>query len=85
MRALESAADTQGVVCPYAGETRLYIYPGYRMRVVDAIMTNFHLPRSTLLLLVAAYTGLEELKRIYRTAIEEDYRFYSFGDASLLL
>ena len=85
VRALESAADTQGVVCPYAGETRLYIYPGYRMRVVDAIMTNFHLPRSTLLLLVAAYTGLEELKRIYRTAIEEDYRFYSFGDASLLL
>ena len=85
VRALESAADTLGTVCPYAGETRLYIYPGYRMRVVDAIMTNFHLPRSTLLLLVAAYTGLEELQRIYRTAIEEDYRFYSFGDASLLL
>jgi len=85
VRALESAADTQDVVRPFSGETSLYIYPGYTFRVVDGIMTNFHLPRSTLLLLVAAYTGLAELKRIYRTAIEENYRFYSFGDASLLL
>ncbi len=85
VRALESAADTGGVVRPFSGETRLYIYPGYRFRVVDGIMTNFHLPRSTLLLLVAAFMGLNELKRMYRTAIEEDYRFYSFGDASLLL
>lgn len=85
VRALESAAAAQGVVQPFSGETRLYIYPGYTFRVVDGILTNFHLPRSTLLLLVAAYTGLAELKRIYRTAIEENYRFYSFGDASLLV
>lgn len=85
VRALESAADARGVIQPFSGETRLYIYPGYRFRVVDGIMTNFHLPRSTLLLLVSAFTGLAELKRIYRTAIEENYRFYSFGDASLLL
>ena len=85
VRALECAADARGVVKPYSGETRLYIYPGYTFRVVDGIMTNFHLPRSTLLLLVSAYTGLAELKRIYRTAIEEKYRFYSFGDASLLI
>ena len=85
VRALESAADSRGAVRPTSGETQLYIYPGYRFRVVDGIMTNFHLPRSTLLLLVAAYTGLNELKQIYRTAMEDDYRFYSFGDASLLL
>ena len=85
VRALESAAAARGEIQPFSGETRLYIYPGYRFRVVDGIMTNFHLPRSTLLLLVAAFTGLNELKRMYRTAIEEDYRFYSFGDASLLL
>ncbi len=85
MRALESAAAARGEIQPFSGETRLYVYPGYRFRVVDGIMTNFHLPRSTLLLLVAAFMGLDELKRMYRTAIEEDYRFYSFGDSSLLL
>lgn len=85
VRALESAVNAAGKIQPYTGETRLYIYPGYRFRVVDGMMTNFHLPRSTLLLLVSAYTGLAELKRIYGTAIEEKYRFYSFGDASLLL
>ena len=85
VRALESAAGAQGVITPFSGDTRLYIYPGYTFRVVDGIMTNFHLPRSTLLLLIAAFTGLDELKRIYGEAIEADYRFYSFGDASLLL
>lgn len=85
VRALESAVGPTGEIQAYAGETRLYIYPGYTFQVVDGIMTNFHLPRSTLLLLVSAFTGLAELKRIYRTAIEESYRFYSFGDASLLL
>lgn len=85
VRALESAANSQGAVRAFSGETGLYIYPGYRFRAVDGILTNFHLPRSTLLLLVAAFTGLDELKRIYRTAIAEEYRFYSFGDASLLL
>ena len=85
VRALESSADKEGVVQSYRAETGLYIHPGYQFRVVDGIMTNFHLPRSTLLLLVAAFTGLGELKRIYRIAMEEKYRFYSFGDASLLL
>ena len=85
VRALESAADAPGFVRPFSGDTQLYIYPGYRFRVVDGIMTNFHLPRSTLLLLIAAFTGLDELKRVYQTAIDENYRFYSFGDASLLL
>lgn len=85
VRALESAINDCGGARPLRGETRLFIYPGYRFRVVDGIVTNFHLPRSTLLLLVSAYTGLAELKRIYGTAIAENYRFYSFGDASLLL
>ncbi len=85
VRALESAVDAAGEIQPYTGQTRLYIYPGYRFSVVDGMMTNFHLPRSTLILLVAAFTGLAELKHIYATAIAENYRFYSFGDASLLL
>ena len=68
VRALESAVNAREAVQAYSGKTGLYIYPGYRFRVVDGIMTNFHLPRSTLLLLVAAFTGLEELKRIYRTS-----------------
>jgi len=85
VRALESAATEEGKVQPFAGEAGLYIYPGYQFRTLDGIITNFHLPRSTLLLLVAAFVGLAELKRIYAIAIAERYRFYSFGDASLLL
>jgi len=70
---------------PFSGWTDLFIYPGYRLRVVDALITNFHLPRSTLLMLVAAFTGKELIDRAYREAIQEGYRFYSFGDAMLIL
>jgi S-adenosylmethionine:tRNA ribosyltransferase-isomerase len=67
------------------GRTSLYILPGFRFRRVDALLTNFHLPRSTLLALVMAFTGTDEVRDLYRLAIEERYRFYSFGDAMLIL
>ena len=70
---------------PPAGRTDLFITPGFAFRRVDALVTNFHLPRSTLLALVMAFAGIEETRRIYATAIEERYRFYSFGDALLVL
>lgn len=73
------------VVGPFEGETDLYIYPGFTFRAVDALITNFHLPRSTLLLLVAAFMGYELMREAYRIAIAEGYRFYSFGDAMLIL
>ncbi|MCL6451049.1 MAG: tRNA preQ1(34) S-adenosylmethionine ribosyltransferase-isomerase QueA [Acetobacteraceae bacterium] len=84
VRALESAAGPEGV-SPREGWTRLFIYPGWRFRVVDALLTNFHLPRSSLLLLVAALAGREPVLRAYREAVERRYRFYSFGDAMLIL
>jgi len=84
VRTLETAADDAGLVQPFAGETRLFIYPGYRFRTVDAIVTNFHLPRSTLLTLVCAFAGREVILRAYAEAIRERYRFYSFGDAMLI-
>lgn len=84
-RTLESAADEAGAVQPFAGETQLFIYPGYRFRVVDALITNFHLPRSSLLMLVAAFAGKERIDAAYREAIARRYRFFSFGDAMLLL
>jgi len=80
-----SAADRTGVFRPARGWTRLYITPGFQFRGVDVLITNFHLPRSTLLLLVAAFAGKSLLDRTYRIAIEEHYRFYSFGDACLFL
>ena len=70
---------------PLAGRTELFITPGFEFRRVDALLTNFHLPRSTLLALVMAFAGVEETRRLYATAIEERYRFYSFGDAMLIL
>jgi len=70
---------------PLEGRTRLLIEPGHRFRAVGALVTNFHLPRSTLLALVMAFAGADEIRRIYRTAVEHEYRFYSFGDAMLLL
>lgn len=73
------------VVGPFEGETDLYIYPGFVFRAVDALITNFHLPRSTLLLLVAAFMGYDRMREAYRTAIAEGYRFYSFGDAMFIL
>ncbi len=84
VRALETAADAGGTVRPTKCETGLFIIPGYRFRVVDALMTNFHLPRTTLLMLVSAFTGLERLRAAYREAIRERYRLYSYGDAVLI-
>ncbi len=83
VRTLESAADGAGGVRPGAGSTELFIVPGYRFRVVDVLLTNFHLPRSTLLMLVAAFAGRERVLAAYEEAIREGYRFYSYGDAML--
>jgi S-adenosylmethionine:tRNA ribosyltransferase-isomerase len=85
LRLLESAADEKGRFAPFFGETAIFITPGYRFCAVDALMTNFHLPRSTLFMLVSAFSGLEAMKRAYAHAIEAGYRFYSYGDACLLL
>jgi len=84
LRLLESAADESGQIQPFSGETAIFITPGYRFRAVDLFMTNFHLPRSTLFMLVAAFSGLETMQRAYAHAIATGYRFYSYGDASLL-
>lgn len=84
LRLLESAADEEGILRSFMGETDIFITPGYRFRVVDRLLTNFHLPRSTLFMLVAAFSGLETMKRAYAHAIQERYRFYSYGDACLL-
>jgi len=84
LRTLESAA-AGGELKSYAAETAIFITPGYRFRIVDGLLTNFHLPRSTLFMLVAAMMGLEVMKRAYAHAIEQRYRFFSYGDACLLL
>ena len=84
LRALESAADESGHVSEGAGETRLFITPGYRFRVVGRLLTNFHLPKSTLLMLVAAFVGYENVRAAYAHAIAQRYRFFSYGDAMLL-
>jgi S-adenosylmethionine:tRNA ribosyltransferase-isomerase len=84
LRVLESAADDAGRIAPYAKRTGIFITPGYRFRAVDMLLTNFHLPRSTLFMLVAAFAGLERMKAAYAHAIENGYRFYSYGDACLL-
>ena len=85
LRLLESAAGEDGSIRPFDAETAIFITPGYRFRAVDGLMTNFHLPRSTLFMLVSALMGLETMKRAYAHAIEHGYRFYSYGDSSLLL
>ena len=85
LRLLESAADAAGRIHPFEGDTAIFITPGYRFRAVDGLMTNFHLPKSTLFMLVSALMGLETMQRAYAHAIETGYRFYSYGDASLLL
>ena len=84
LRVLESAAAEDGTIRPFAEETSIFITPGYRFRAVDVMMTNFHLPRSTLVMLVAAFSGLDAMKQAYAHAIAQGYRFYSYGDASLL-
>ncbi|WCE03213.1 tRNA preQ1(34) S-adenosylmethionine ribosyltransferase-isomerase QueA [Pseudoxanthomonas sp. JBR18] len=83
VRALESAMR-DGELQPFAGETRIFIFPGYRIRSVDALVTNFHLPESTLLMLVSAFSGKERILQAYRHAVEQRYRFFSYGDAMLL-
>jgi S-adenosylmethionine:tRNA ribosyltransferase-isomerase len=84
-RIVESAADENGRLQPFAGQTDIFIAPGYRFRCVDALMTNFHLPRSTLFMLVSAFSGLETMRAAYAHAVRAGYRFYSYGDACLLL
>jgi S-adenosylmethionine:tRNA ribosyltransferase-isomerase len=84
LRLLESAANAAGCIQPFAGETSIFITPGYRFRAVDLLLTNFHLPRSTLFMLACAFSGLEPVRRAYAHAIEAGYRFYSYGDACLL-
>lgn len=84
MRLLESATDENGVIRPFADDTAIFITPGYRFRAVDILLTNFHLPRSTLFMLVSAFSGLTTMRRAYAHAIDNGYRFYSYGDACLL-
>jgi S-adenosylmethionine:tRNA ribosyltransferase-isomerase len=84
LRVLESAATETGKILPFDAETRIFITPGYRFRAVDLLLTNFHLPRSTLFMLVSAFAGLERMKSAYAHAMASGYRFYSYGDASLL-
>jgi S-adenosylmethionine:tRNA ribosyltransferase-isomerase len=84
MRLLESAADDSGSMHAWSGDTNIFITPGYRFRFVDMLMTNFHLPRSTLFMLVSAFAGLETMRTAYAHAIKAGYRFYSYGDTSLL-
>ena len=85
LRLIESAADQDGTIHPFEGDTAIFITPGYRFKAIDGLMTNFHLPRSTLFMLVSALMGLDVMKAAYAHAIGEGYRFYSYGDSSLLL
>ena len=84
VRSLETAGET-GTLCPYSGYSELFIYPGYRFNVVDALVTNFHLPKSTLLMLVSAFAGRDLIQKAYQAALQHNYRFYSYGDAMLIL
>ncbi|MES2256320.1 MAG: tRNA preQ1(34) S-adenosylmethionine ribosyltransferase-isomerase QueA [Pseudomonadota bacterium] len=85
LRVLESAADSSGLLSGFDSDTRIFITPGYQFRAVDMLMTNFHLPRSTLFMLVCSFSGMEIMKNAYAEAIRLDYRFYSYGDACLLI
>lgn len=85
LRLLESAADESGAIQPFDGDTAIFITPGYRFKAVDGLMTNFHLPKSTLFMLVSALMGLDTMQSVYAHAIENGYRFYSYGDSSLLI
>ncbi len=85
LRLLESAADEKGLLHPYCGETDIFIYPPYQFRAVDALLTNFHLPESTLIMLVSALASRELILEAYHEAIQERYRFYSYGDCMLIL
>lgn len=84
VRTLESAVDDDGIVQPFSGPTSIFILPGYPFKVVDAMITNFHLPKSTLIMMVSAYAGRENILKAYKAAIENGYRFFSFGDAMFI-
>ena len=84
-RTLESAAEEDGTLREKSGWTDIFIYPGYKFKVIDALITNFHLPQSTLVMLVSALAGREHILAAYKKAVEEKYRFFSFGDAMLIL
>jgi S-adenosylmethionine:tRNA ribosyltransferase-isomerase len=84
-RTLETVAKEKGQVVPMSGESGLFVTPGFQFKIVDALMTNFHLPRTTLLMLVSAFAGIEPIRRAYEEAVKERYRFYSYGDAMLIL
>lgn len=83
VRSLETASQS-GTLAAYSGDTRIFIYPGYTFRSVDAVLTNFHLPESTLLMLVSAFAGSDEIRRCYQHAVEQEYRFFSYGDAMFI-
>jgi S-adenosylmethionine:tRNA ribosyltransferase-isomerase len=85
LRTLESAAGDDNALRAYSGDTDIFITPGYRFKTAEVLLTNFHLPRSTLFMLVSAFMGLDVMRAAYETAIRERYRFYSYGDACLLL
>ncbi len=85
VRTLESVADEEGYIRPCSGNTEIFLYPPYKMKCVDGLITNFHLPESTLIMLVACLTGREEILRVYEYAVGNEYRFFSFGDATLIL
>ena len=83
MRALETASQN-GALLPFEGETDLYIYPGYQFRTVDVLLTNFHLPRSSLLIMVSAFSGVARIREAYDHALKQGYRFFSYGDCMIL-
>jgi S-adenosylmethionine:tRNA ribosyltransferase-isomerase len=85
LRLLESATGADRVIRPFEGDTSIFITPGYTFRAIDGLMTNFHLPKSTLFMLVSALMGIERMRAVYEHAIADGYRFYSYGDSSLLL
>ena len=85
MRLIETAAAEDGTLAAWEGATDIFITPGYRFRIADALMTNFHLPKSTLMMLVSAFMGSERIRDIYSYAVAHDFRFFSYGDASLLM
>lgn len=84
-RTLETVAQKHGKICPSSGETNIFIYPGYTFKAIDGLITNFHLPESTLIMLVAAFCGYQNTMEAYKTAVREKYRFFSFGDAMLII
>ena len=84
-RTLESVADEDGVIKPYSGDTGIFIYPGYEFRILDGLITNFHLPKSTLIMLISALYDREHILKAYEEAVKERYRFFSYGDAMMIL